>query len=66
MTEILRRLYHMVDEWADRQPVNDPKLTELLNRQDALQEEIIQRLGEGGPGHDGNPVQPQSGIGRHP
>lgn len=48
MTEILRRLYHMVDEWADRQPVNDPKLTELLNRQDALQEEIIQRLGEGG------------------
>lgn len=48
MTEIIHTLFHTVDEWADRQPVNDPKLTELLNRQDALQEEIIQRLGEGG------------------
>lgn len=48
MTEIIHRLYHIVDEWTDRQSVHDPKLKELSDRQDALQEEIIQRLGEGG------------------
>lgn len=48
MTEIIHGLYHMIDEWADRQSVHDPKLKELSDRQDALQEEIIQRLGEGG------------------
>lgn len=48
MTEIIHGLYHMVEEWADQQPINDPKLKELSDRQDALQEEIIQRLGEGG------------------
>lgn len=48
MTEMIHNLFHMVDEWVDRQSINDPKLKELSDRQDALQEEIIRRLGEGG------------------
>ena len=48
MTGILHNLYHMVDEWADRQSLNDPELKELSARQSALQDEIILRLGEDG------------------
>lgn len=48
MTEIIHSLFHIVDEWTDRQSINDPKLKELSDRQDALQEEIIRRLGEDG------------------
>lgn len=48
MKEIIHSLYHMVDEWADRQSLNDPKLKELSDRQSALQDEIILRLGEDG------------------
>lgn len=48
MTEIIQNIFHMVDEWTDEQSIHDPKLKELSDLQDALQEEIIQRLGEGG------------------
>lgn len=48
MTEIIRTLFHVVDEWTDEQSVHDPRRKELSDRQNALQEEIIQRLGEGG------------------
>ena len=48
MTEILHNLFHMVDEWTDRQSMSDPQIQELSARQDALQEEIIRRLGEDG------------------
>ena len=48
MTEIIHNLFHMVDEWTDRQAIDDPEMKDLLNRQDALQEEIIRRLGDDG------------------
>lgn len=48
MTNLIHNLYCMVDEWVDRQSINDPKLKELSDCQDALQEEIIRRLGEDG------------------
>lgn len=48
MTDIIRSLYYMVDEWADRQEREDGGAKELLARQEALRERIIHRLGEGG------------------
>ena len=48
MTEIIHNLFYMVDEWTDRQSIHDPEMRELLDRQEALQEKIILRLGEDG------------------
>ena len=48
MREIIRNLFYMVDEWAERQTMNDPEMKELLARRDALQDEIALRLGEDG------------------
>ena len=48
MTEIIYNLFCMVDEWTDRQSINDPEMKKLLARQDTLQEEIIRRLGDDG------------------
>lgn len=48
MTEIIHSLFHMVDDWADRQSMDNPKMKELLSRQGALQDEIILRLGDDG------------------
>lgn len=48
MKEIIHNLYHVVDEWADRQSLTDPKWKELSDRRSSLQDEIILRLGEDG------------------
>ena len=48
MAEIMQKLFHMVDEWVDRQTMDDPKMKELLDRKNALQEEIVLRLGDDG------------------
>lgn len=48
MTKILNELYYMVENWIGQHDLRDEKTQELEARQEALQEEIIQRLGEGG------------------
>ena len=48
MNEIIHSFFYIVDEWTDQQYINDPETKELLDRQDALQEEIILRLGADG------------------
>lgn len=48
MEEIIHNLFHMVDEWTDQQYINDPEFKKLSDQQDALQDEIIRRLGEDG------------------
>ncbi len=41
-------IYYLLDDWVGQQVINDPEMKELLERQNALQEEIIRRLGEDG------------------
>ena len=48
MTEILDKLFFLIDDWADRHGCQDEETRKLEARQDALQGEIIRRLGEGG------------------
>lgn len=48
MTEILCELYYMVEDWVGQHDLRDEKTQKLETRQEALQEEIILRLGEDG------------------
>ena len=48
MTEILRKLYYIVEDRIGQHEFEDETEKELMARQDALQEEIILRLGEDG------------------
>ena len=48
MEDIIRSLYYMVEDWMGQHEASDEEAKKLIARQDALQEEIIQRLGEGG------------------
>ena len=48
MTEIIDKLYYMVEDWIGQHDLRGEKINELETRQEALQEEIISRLGEGG------------------
>ena len=48
MTEIIRELYYMVDDWADQHNSESKEVKDLLARKQRLQEKIILRLGEDG------------------
>lgn len=48
MTELLRELYYMVDDWASQQYEKSEEAKALLARQSDLKNEIELRLGEGG------------------
>ncbi len=48
MTELITRLYYMVEDWIGQHDLRGEKINELETRQEALQEEIISRLGEDG------------------
>lgn len=48
MTELLHKLYYMVEDWVGQHDLRDEKTQKLEIRQEALQEEIILRLGKDG------------------
>lgn len=48
MENIIRSLYYMVEDWMGQHESSDEETKKLMARQDALQEEIIRRLGEDG------------------
>ena len=48
MEDIIRSLYYMVEDWMGQHESSDEETKKLTARQDALQEEIIRRLGEDG------------------
>ena len=48
MSEIMRELYYMIDNWADQQFRDDIKAKSLEEQKFALEGEIAQRIGEGG------------------
>lgn len=48
MEEIMRKLYYMIDEWAGQQHINDETEKALLERKYALEDEIMNRIGDGG------------------
>ena len=48
MTEIMHNLYHMVEDWVGRQTLRNEEAKQLADRHEALQDEIIRRLGEDG------------------
>ena len=41
MTELITRLYYMVEDWIGQHDLRGEKINELETRQEALQEEII-------------------------
>lgn len=48
MTELITRLYYMVEDWIGQHDLRGEKINELETRQAILQDEIIQRLGQDG------------------
>lgn len=48
MESIIRSLYYMVEDWMGQHESSDEETKKLMARQDALQEEIIRRLGADG------------------
>lgn len=48
MTELITSLYYMVEDWVGQHDLHGEKINELETRQAILQDEIAQRLGEGG------------------
>lgn len=48
MENIIRSLYYMVEDWMGQHESSDEETKKLMARQDALQEEIIRRLGADG------------------
>lgn len=48
MTELLHKLYYMVEDWVGQHDLRDEKTQKREIRQEALQEEIILRLGKDG------------------
>ena len=52
MTELLRKLYYMVEDWIGQQNLKEEEIRKLEARQEALQEQIILRLGEDDNGRE--------------
>lgn len=48
MDKIIRELYYMIDDWAGQQYKDDETAKKLIERKSALEEEIKDRIGEGG------------------
>lgn len=48
MTEIMRELYYMIDEWAGQHYENDERTKNLKERKSALEQEIARCIGEEG------------------
>ena len=48
MTELINKLYYMVEDWVGQHDSQDEAIKNLEARQEALQEKIILRLGEDG------------------
>lgn len=48
MNDIIRSLYYMVEDWIGQHDLMDEETRGLEGRQEAIQGEIIRRLGEGG------------------
>lgn len=48
MDKIMRELYYMIDEWAGQQYINDETAKTLIERKYALEDEIKNRIGDGG------------------
>ena len=48
MTELINKLYYMVEDWVGQSDLQDEEIKNLEARQEALQEKIILRLGEDG------------------
>lgn len=48
MDEIMRELYYMIDDWAGQQYKGDETAKKLIKRKRALEDEIMDRIGEGG------------------
>ena len=48
MTEIMRELYYMIDEWAGQHYENDERTKNLEEQKSALEQEIARCIGEGG------------------
>ncbi|MDE6280887.1 MAG: hypothetical protein K2M15_03695 [Oscillospiraceae bacterium] len=48
MTELINKLYYMVEDWVGQSDLQDEETKNLEARQEALQEEIIRRLGDDG------------------
>lgn len=48
MTELINKLYYMVEDWVGQSDLQDEEIKNLEARQEALQEKIILRLGDDG------------------
>ena len=48
MTELISKLYYMVEDWVGQHDLQDKEIKNLEAQQEALQEKIILRLGEDG------------------
>ena len=48
MTELINKLYYMVEDWVGQHDLQGEETKALEARQEALQEKIILRLGEDG------------------
>lgn len=48
MTELINKLYYMVEDWVGQLDLKNEEIKQLETRQEALQEEIILRLGKDG------------------
>ena len=48
MTKLMNELYYMVEDWVGQHDLQDEKTKNLETRLDALQNQIILRLGEDG------------------
>lgn len=48
MIELIDKLYYMMEDWIGQYDLQGREINELEARQEAMQEEIIRRLGENG------------------
>ena len=48
MTEMIHRLYYMMEDWVGRHDLQGERPRELESQIETLQNEIVLRLGEGG------------------
>ncbi len=48
MTELISKLYYMVEDWVGQHNLQDEEIKNLEAQQEALQEKIILRLGDDG------------------
>ena len=48
MTELISKLYYMVEDWVGQHNLQDEEIKNLEAQQEALQEKIIFRLGDDG------------------